>query len=64
MLGASLLLSVGGLGWHLAHERDDGADPWLCHYQGETYSLGSVIEMVDDLAKACRLVDGVPVWDE
>lgn len=63
VLSVGLLLSVGCFAWHLAAKRDGGADPWLCHYQGEAYSLGSVIEMVNDVAKACRLVDGVPVWD-
>lgn len=43
--------------------RDVSTDPWLCHYQGQAYSLGSVVEMVDEVAKACRLVDGVPMWD-
>jgi hypothetical protein len=54
---------MGCFGWHLAIARGVSTDPWLCHYQGDAYSLGSVIEMVDDLARACRLVDGVPVWD-
>jgi len=63
VLSVGLLLSLGCFGWHLAVERDGGADPWLCHYQGEVYSLGSVIMMVGDVAKACRLVDGVPVWE-
>lgn len=58
-----MLLSVGCFGWHLAVERDGEADPWLCHYQDEAYSLGSVIEMVEDVTKACRSVDGVPEWD-
>jgi len=65
-LGAAsvgLLVSVGCFGWLLASEREGVTDPWLCHYQGASYSLGSVIEMVNDVAKACRLVDGVPVWD-
>lgn len=62
-MSVGLLLSMGCFGWHLAIARGVSTDPWLCHYQGDAYSLGSVIEMVDDLARACRLVDGVPVWD-
>lgn len=62
-LSTGLFLSIGCFGWHLAVERDSVADPWLCHYQGAAYSLGSVITMAGDVAKACQLVDGVPIWD-
>lgn len=40
-----------------------GPDPSvLCHYEGHTYSLGSMIEMVEGQLRICQLDDGMPVW--
>lgn len=40
-----------------------GPDPAvLCHYEGNTYSLGSMIEMVEGQFRVCQLDDGTPVW--
>ena len=35
----------------------------LCHYEGSTYSLGSVIEMIEGQLRICQLDDGTPVWN-
>jgi hypothetical protein len=40
-----------------------GPDPAvLCHYEGSTYSLGSMIEMIEGQLRVCQLDDGTPVW--
>jgi len=40
-----------------------GPDPAvLCHYEGSTYSLGSMIEMLEGQFRVCQLDDGTPVW--
>lgn len=36
--------------------------PALCHFEGNTYSPGAVVEMVDGVSRACHIGDGIPVW--
>ena len=64
MTVAMICTSLASWAWSSVGVRVAGDQvPALCHFEGNTYSPGAVVEMVDGVSRACRLADGVPMWN-